>query len=495
MIPRRIFWFFDGLVLFASFTVVYLSGVQVLGWGIRHTPAAILERIPIVNQPVVVPTWTFPPVTDLLWTIPVFGGGVIVMLTLTDNYQSLITMSYTRIVVGAALSVLVGLSVVALVFFAFRTNDANRFFLFSFAAATGIGLAVYRIILRNYYFRRLAGGYYAKNVVLVGLTPAVEWMAKFFNDRLQSEYRIFGYLTVSEFQPPAEYHGSPIANLGKVDDLGSLLISKPIHEVIAVQPVSGGDWIEPVIQASDYLGVALRIVPEALLLGERRSLRTIYHSEPLNLPAVVMTPRNFNSEALFFKRVFDIVLSGTALVLLSPLFLVIAILIKLTTPKLPVFYPWRVVGQNGVRFTGYKFTTMVADADDRKQDLMQQNEMSGPVFKIKNDPRVTKVGKVLRKFDLNELPQLWSVFKGHMSLVGPRPAGPHELERYEFWHKRKLSIRPGITCLWQVRGRNQISNFDDWVRMDLEYIDNWSLWLDFKILIRTAGVVLSGTGS
>jgi lipopolysaccharide/colanic/teichoic acid biosynthesis glycosyltransferase len=157
----------------------------------------------------------------------------------------------------------------------------------------------------------------------------------------------------------------------------------------------------------------------------------------------------------------------------------------MTTPQMPIFYRWRVVGQNGVEFTGYKFTTMDADADERKADLQVRNEMSGPVFKIKDDPRVTPLGRLLRKFSINELPQLWSVFKGDMSLVGPRPAFRHELERYEFWHKRKLSIRPGITCLWQIRGRNKISDFDEWVRMDLEYIDNWSLWLDFRILART----------
>jgi lipopolysaccharide/colanic/teichoic acid biosynthesis glycosyltransferase len=195
------------------------------------------------------------------------------------------------------------------------------------------------------------------------------------------------------------------------------------------------------------------------------------------------------------KRVLDVVVSAMLLLVLSPVFLAIAILIKLFDHRSPVFYRWNVVGRNGARFTGYKFTTMYADADDRRKDLLGQNEMTGPVFKIKNDPRVTPIGRFLRKFSLNELPQLWSVLKGDMSLVGPRPAFPHELDGYGISQKRKLSIRPGITCLWQVRGRNKISNFDDWVKMDLEYIDNWSLWLDFKILARTAWTVLAGTGS
>ena len=271
--------------------------------------------------------------------------------------------------------------------------------------------------------------------------------------------------------------------------------SLPVEEVIAIHPTAGGEWIKQVIQDCDYFGMTLRIVPEALLLGERKALKTLYPLEALHLPAVILAPpRHWGSEPLFFKRLLDIAVSGAGLIILSPILVAIAIAIRLTTPNSPIFYRWRVVGRNGVEFTGYKFTTMVVNADELKADLAEQNEMKGPVFKMKDDPRVTRLGRFLRKYSLNELPQLWSVLKGDMSLVGPRPAFRHELERYEFWHKRKLSIQPGITCLWQVNGRNKISDFDDWVNMDLEYIDNWSLWLDMKILLRTAKAVVFGTG-
>ena len=152
------------------------------------------------------------------------------------------------------------------------------------------------------------------------------------------------------------------------------------------------------------------------------------------------------------------------------------------------------VGQNGKHFTGYKFRTMVPNADALKAELMERNEMNGPVFKMEADPRITPAGRFLRKYSLDELPQLWSVLKGDMSLVGPRPAGINELPRYEFWHKRKLSIKSGITCLWQISGRNRINDFDEWVKLDLKYIDNWSLWLDIKILFMTAWTVVRGTG-
>jgi lipopolysaccharide/colanic/teichoic acid biosynthesis glycosyltransferase len=197
---------------------------------------------------------------------------------------------------------------------------------------------------------------------------------------------------------------------------------------------------------------------------------------------------------MFLKRLIDVAVSAVLLVILAPLLAAIALAIKITTPDLPVLYPWRVIGLKGRAFTGYKFTTMVADADEKRDKLADRNEMKGPVFKVKDDPRITSLGRFLRKFSLNELPQLWSVLKGDMSLVGPRPAFRHELDRYVLWQKRKLCVKPGITCLWQISGRNRINDFDEWVRLDLEYIDHWSLMLDFRILFWTAWTVVRGSG-
>lgn len=193
------------------------------------------------------------------------------------------------------------------------------------------------------------------------------------------------------------------------------------------------------------------------------------------------------------KRILDVVFSALLLVLVAPLVVALAVLVKWSSPG-PVFYRWKVVGKNGRRFTGYKIRSMVANADQLKRQLEHRNEMTGPVFKIEEDPRITVVGSWMRRYSLDELPQLYSVLKGNMSLVGPRPPLFTEYERFTEYQKQKLAVKPGITCLWQISGRNQVSDFDEWVRLDLEYIRRWSIWLDLQILLGTWGAVISGSG-
>ena len=189
------------------------------------------------------------------------------------------------------------------------------------------------------------------------------------------------------------------------------------------------------------------------------------------------------------KRLIDVIVAGTSLVLLSPLLTLIALAIKLTSPG-PVLYRWLVVGQGGRPLKAYKFRTMLVGADEMKEQLLDQNETTGPVFKMQSDPRITSVGRALRRFSLDELPQLWSVLKGDMSLVGPRPVLTYEWEQFEDWQRRKLSVKPGMISLWHIQG--QPRDFDEWVKLDLEYIENWSLWLDIKLLVGAAVYVVTG---
>jgi lipopolysaccharide/colanic/teichoic acid biosynthesis glycosyltransferase len=189
----------------------------------------------------------------------------------------------------------------------------------------------------------------------------------------------------------------------------------------------------------------------------------------------------------------DVVLSAVLLVVLAPLLALIALAVKATS-RGPALYACHWVGKDARPFTGFKFRTMIQGAAAMEAQLQSQNEMRGPAFKLTNDPRVTPVGKVLRKYSLDELPQLWSVLIGDLSLVGPRPPREHEYAQFTAFQKQKLAVKPGITCLWQVEGRHKINDYDDWVARDLDYIRRWSLWLDIQILARTAVVVFRGTG-
>ena len=194
------------------------------------------------------------------------------------------------------------------------------------------------------------------------------------------------------------------------------------------------------------------------------------------------------------KRVLDLVTALAGLVLLSPLFLLVALLVKVTSPG-PIFYACEYVGLRGRRFRGYKFRSMFSDADAKKVELSHLNHVKGPAFKIRNDPRVTWIGRFLRKYSVDELPQLWNVVRGDMSLVGPRPPLPEEYAQYKPWQTGKLAVVPGITCYWQIEGRSEITDFDDWALLDLKYIGDWSLLTDTLILLRTIPAVIRGHGA
>ncbi len=196
---------------------------------------------------------------------------------------------------------------------------------------------------------------------------------------------------------------------------------------------------------------------------------------------------------LAVKRLLDITVSAFLLTALSPLLLALAVLVKLTS-RGPAVYRWHVVGRFGLRFVSYKFRSMIAHADALKPQLLRQNEMTGPAFKLTGDPRITPLGAWMRRYSLDELPQLYSVLVGDMSLVGPRPPLETEFVQFTGFQRQKLAIKPGITCLWQVRGRNRVHDFDDWVRLDLEYIRTWSLALDLRILLCTVVELFRGSG-
>jgi exopolysaccharide biosynthesis polyprenyl glycosylphosphotransferase len=252
------------------------------------------------------------------------------------------------------------------------------------------------------------------------------------------------------------------------------------------------EHIENVIRVCELEGVEVWLVADFFTTQISRTS----FDELLGRPLLIFRTAPEASWAGLVKQFMDFFGALVLLLVAAPLLMLpVAILIKLFSPG-PVLFRQQRSGQNGAPFTLYKFRTMVTNAEQFKHELEAMNEMSGPVFKVTKDPRVTPLGKILRRYSLDELPQLFNVLRGEMSLVGPRPLPVDEVQRFnDLAHRRRLSVKPGITCLWQVSGRNQIADFKEWVRLDLEYIDNWSLWLDIKILLRTIPAVFTATGA
>jgi exopolysaccharide biosynthesis polyprenyl glycosylphosphotransferase len=278
--------------------------------------------------------------------------------------------------------------------------------------------------------------------------------------------------------------------IGGLDDLEEILRNKIVDEVFVFLPIkSFYSEIEEILHVCENIGVEVKIPTDLFSLKLAKSTVSEYGA----VSVIDLYTSPIITWQLLIKRLIDITASAVLLILLSPLFAVVSILIK-GTFRGPVFFKQQRVGYNGRFFNCLKFRTMVENAEALQKDLLRLNEMEGPVFKIKNDPRVTKVGRVLRKTSIDELPQLINVLKGDMSLVGPRPPIPSEVNEYVLKDRRRLSMRPGMTCLWQVKGRNAIP-FEKWMELDREYIDNWSLMLDFKILAKTIPAVLRGSGA
>ena len=271
----------------------------------------------------------------------------------------------------------------------------------------------------------------------------------------------------------------------------SLLHEHAVNGVILSGRHSSFDQIEEAVRACELEGVEAWLVADFFKMQiSRASFDDLY-----GWPVLVFRSTPEASWQSVLKMVLDYVGALLLLIILAVPLSIIALLVKFTSPG-PILFRQKRSGLNGQPFTIFKFRTMVSNAEQLKAELSAMNEMTGPVFKVSQDPRITSIGRLLRKFSVDEFPQLLNVLKGEMSLVGPRPLPVDEVRQfYDLAHRRRLSVKPGLTCLWQISGRNNVNDFKDWVRLDLEYIDNWSLWLDIKILWLTVPIVLTGTGA
>ncbi len=411
-------------------------------------------------------------------------------------YDSFRDQRFKEILFKIFKAVAISLMIVTFLLYLVEQERISRLLLILFATILTIFLIISKSIIfyTNLYYRRHDQN--LKRILIIGSRMRAVELIKAVLGKEDSGYKVIGCLEkIEEADRVGVAVYGNIETIGTLSDYNELLLERTIDEIIFVIPLSEIEHVSDYIHFAEELGVGVRIMPDFQIK------KIMYNPENAKIsfelfagvPTISLSSVPNVEGALLFKSFLDYLGASIGLLLLSPLFLIIALLIKLTSNG-PVFFFQERSGLNGRKFQLIKFRTMINNAEDLKVKLVGDNEVDGPVFKIQNDPRITSVGKILRKTSLDELPQFINVLRGEMSLVGPRPPLPAEVIQYETWQRRKLSMKPGLTCIWQVGGRNEI-DFENWMRMDLEYIDNWSILLDFKILLLTVKEVLSAKGS
>jgi len=347
-----------------------------------------------------------------------------------------------------------------------------------------------RLVLRWVLMEVRRSGYNYRHLLILGFNEQAVQTAQRIDANQELGYKIQGF--ISEHDEPAfrPHLQTPYPVIGSFGQLQAILEKGPVDEIILCVPFMKHIAIfSDAVRLAQELGIVVRLFPDRT----DAQLLSRLHIERFEGDYVITLFREQMLMQLLLKRIMDMVISLLGLIILSPLLVSVALAIRLTSPG-PVLFAQQRVGMNKRLFKLYKFRSMYVDAEERRREIEHLNEMDGPVFKIKNDPRVTPVGRFIRKTSIDELPQLLNVLRGQMSLVGPRPPLPAEVDRYDWLYRRRLSIKPGITCLWQISGRNEIT-FKQWMEMDKAYIDNWSVWLDIKILAKTIPAVLFTKGA
>ena len=391
----------------------------------------------------------------------------------------------TDIVKMAALGLLTLFSAL----FLLQGHFVSRSFLFLFAVLQFLLLGTSRWLL-------LIGGTWLRSrpeqrrhFIIVGSGNGAAEVAILLEAGERFGLSLLGFIHIGN-EPPTSPAGLRRAySVLPKEQLVKMLHNRIVDEVVFAVEKEELLELEPLMQQCEQEGVRIRIQLDFLPKG----FSHIFVEHLAHVPLLTLASTPQNDFALLFKRTVDVILSILSLVVLSPLFLFLALLVKLTS-KGPVLFRQIRCGLGGRQFVLLKFRSMVVDADELLADLSALNEAEAPLFKMRNDPRCTKLGRWMRMFSMDELPQLWNILRGDMSLVGPRPPLPQEVEQYQPWQRRRLRMRPGLTCLWALEGRSQL-RFERLTRLGLLYIDNWSVWLDLKILIKTIPTVLSGRGA
>jgi len=368
--------------------------------------------------------------------------------------------------------------------FAFKLILTSRIVIAAFVALSVPAVVAARTAIRSF----VLNGRSRRHVAVAGGLDRVLRMADLVKANRAWGLDLVGL--VSDGTWSGEGQNLPAPVLGSDDELPGILHRHVIDELIIVPSPEHLERANRALARCAEGGVVARVPLDFMLLGGNQ----VTLEELGGVPLLTLATAPKDELLLLVRRAIDVIVSILLLVVLSPVFLAIAITIKVTSPGGPVIFRQLRAGLRGRRFWMLKFRSMVPEADALRPSLEPYNEMGGPAFKMSNDPRVTPFGAFLRRTSLDELPQLWNVLRGDMSYVGPRPVPVEEADHLEPWQRRRLSMKPGITCLWQVSGRNELT-WEEWIRLDLEYIDNWSLWLDLKIALKTIPAVLFGRGA
>ncbi|MFQ5865707.1 MAG: sugar transferase [bacterium] len=411
----------------------------------------------------------------------------LLLLSLQGAYKDIRTRTFAKEFViilksGALASITLGSFI-----FLFKMTLTSRLFIGVYSILTICSVTIAKMLLNKFFDYIHEKGYNQINLLIVGTGKRARDFIKVVQSHSNWGLRIVGLIDDEHGMFGKEIDGFRV--LGRIQDIPFILHRKVIDRVIFVVPRLWLNRIDEAILACEREGISTSISMDLYNLR----IAKVHQTDFSGFPLLEFETFSGSQWQLFLKRTLDIVLSIILLILFAPVIIITAIAIKATS-KGPVLFAQIRSGLNGRKFKLYKFRTMIVGAEMKKRELVKMNEMDGPVFKIKKDPRITKVGRFLRRFSIDEIPQLINVLKGDMSIVGPRPPLPVEVELYKMWQRRRLSLKPGITCIWQVSGRNKIQ-FEKWMEMDLEYIDRWSLFLDLKILFKTVFVVLFGYGA
>jgi exopolysaccharide biosynthesis polyprenyl glycosylphosphotransferase len=460
-------------ILFLAVDVLLALASFHLAFAIRFHLHTARPFYPLTNYP-----W-FIPFTVLLWV----GVGVA-----AGNYREVQVEDLRRALANALKTCAAATLILFAATFALQLEYVSRLLLGIYAGLDFLLMIAFRLLAWRFAepLRRSVAGF--RYFLLVGDGPQVAEIAQLLEACESRGMRLYGFVSIQPgagSAPPDLARAYPTVSL---PELPELLRRQVIDEVIFAVAKDDLEKLEEAFLLCEEEGVKTRV----LLSFFPQSVSKVYLERLGSKPLLTFaaTPED---ELLLLKRAFDFSLALIALVLLSPLLLILALLVKLTS-RGPILFSQTRCGLGGRRFTLYKFRSMRADANLLREELEALNEVDGPVFKIQNDPRCTPVGRLMRKFSLDELPQLVNIIMGDMSFVGPRPPLPEEVEKYERWQRRRLRMHPGLTCLWALEGRSKLS-FRRWMELDLEYIDHWSMALDWKIILKTVPIVLLGRGA